>query len=356
MKFLTEYIRAGRVADDQPVLRHEAPTDHEIFDAYSRAVIGAAERVSPSVVKIEVKHERPAAPAGTDGTAPGTPPGTRPPRETGGSGSGFIFTPDGFVLTNSHVVHGASSIRVTLSDGRRTGARLVGDDPDSDLAVVRIDAPDLAALPFGNSNDLRVGQLVVAVGNPYGFECTVTAGVISALGRSLRSQSGRLIDDVLQTDAALNPGNSGGPLVNARGEVVGVNTAIIRPAQGLCFAIAVNTAEFVAARLMKDGVIRRAVIGVAGQNVTLPRYLVRSLSLPSPSGVRVMSLEEGGAARKAGLQDGDVIVEFAGQPISGIDDLHRILTAGLVGVASPMLALRGLEKVTLAVTPDESKR
>lgn len=352
MKFLTEYIRAGRVADDEPALRPETPSDHEILDAYSRAVIGAAERVSPSVVKIEVKHAPAPGAAGTDGAASGA----RPPRETGGSGSGFIFTPDGFVLTNSHVVHGASSIRVTLSDGRRTGARLVGDDPDSDLAVVRIDAPDLAALPFGNSNELRVGQLVVAVGNPYGFECTVTAGVISALGRSLRSQSGRLIDDVLQTDAALNPGNSGGPLVNARGEVVGVNTAIIRPAQGLCFAIAVNTAEFVAARLMKDGVIRRAVIGVAGQNVTLPRYLVRSLSLPSPSGVRVMSLEEGGAARKAGLQDGDVIVEFAGQPIAGIDDLHRILTAGMVGVASPVLALRGLEKVTLAITPDESKR
>jgi S1-C subfamily serine protease len=341
MSFDIQTILGSPYADGPAQVHPGVPPDEEILDAYSRAVIGAADRVSPAVVRIDVKHKRSRGPES-------------PERDHGGSGSGFMFTPDGFVLTNSHVVHGASAMEVTLSDGRTSAATVVGDDPDSDLAVIRINLPELPILEFGDSTNLKVGQLAIAVGNPYGFQCTVTAGVISALGRSLRSQSGRLIDNVLQTDAALNPGNSGGPLVNARGQVIGVNTAIIRPAQGICFAIAVNTARFVAARLMRDGVIRRAVIGVAGQNVTLPRYLVRLLSLPAGSGVRVMSLEEGSAARKGGVQDGDVIVEFGGLPISGIDDLHRILTEGQVGVASTVMVLRGLGKVVLTVVPDEA--
>jgi S1-C subfamily serine protease len=359
-------LEIDRIALDQP-------SDGDLLDAYSHAVVGAADRVGAAVVRIDITRgaDRKPGQAGKarpengtpdkdGGTSPGAPEeerGRRPrSREQGGSGSGFIFTPDGFILTNSHVVHGASRIHVTLSDGRSAAGRMVGDDPDTDLAVIRIDLPALPTLELGDSSALKVGQLAIAVGNPYGFQCTVTAGVISALGRSLRSQSGRLIDNVLQTDAALNPGNSGGPLVNSRGEVIGVNTAIIRPAQGICFAIAVNTARFVAARLIKDGVIRRAVLGVAGQNVTLPRYLVRSLNLPSPSGVRVMSLEPDSAAQEAGIQDGDVILDFAGQPIRGIDDLHRLLTESCVGMASQVTLLRGLEKLSLSVVPGEARR
>jgi S1-C subfamily serine protease len=272
-----------------------------------------------------------------------------------GSGSGFVFTPDGFILTNSHVVHGATKLGVTLSDGTSFEARLIGEDPDTDLAVIRIDGGDhLIPAALGDSKSIRVGQLVVAIGNPYGFQCTVTAGVISALGRSLRSQSGRLIDDVIQTDAALNPGNSGGPLVTSRGEVIGVNTAVILPAQGLCFATAINTAKFVAGLLLRNGKIRRGHIGVAGQNVVLHRRQVLLNNLPVSSGILVVSLEANGPASRAGLKEGDVIVAYGKHPVSSIDDLHRLLTEEQLGIKTALTVLRGGEKLIVDVVPEES--
>jgi len=334
----------GEDRRDGSILDLGADADLALLDAYSRAVIGAAESVSPSVVNLEVRHgprDQPDPPRG----AP-TPPG--------GSGSGFVFTPDGFILTNSHVVHGAARLAVTLPDGRHYDGTLVGDDPDTDLAVVRIAASQLVPARLGDSHRIRVGQLVIAIGNPYGFQCTVTAGVVSALGRSLRSQSGRLIENVIQTDAALNPGNSGGPLVTARGEVIGVNTAMIRPAQGLCFATAINTAKFVAAKLIRDGRVRRSVIGVAGQDVPLPRRLARAHQLAAESAVLVATVGEGSPAERAGLRQGDLIVGYAGQAIGGIDDLHRLLTEEQVGVRSRMTILRRGERLDLDVVPEES--
>jgi S1-C subfamily serine protease len=312
-------------------------SDGNLLDAYSQAVISAAERISPSVVNIEVRQQ----PRGQRG-------------EMHGSGSGFVFTPDGFILTNSHVVHHASALAVTLPDGRRLQAHLIGDDPDTDLAVIRIHAPNLVAAPLGDSQAVRVGQVVIAIGNPYSFQCTVTAGVVSALGRSLRSRSGRLIDNVIQTDAALNPGNSGGPLVTSRGEVIGVNTAVILPAQGLCFAVAINTATFVAGRLIKDGKVRRSYIGLAGQDVPLPRRLVRFHNLPVESGILVTSIEPNSPAQRADLHEGDIIVGYNGQPIPGIDALHQLLTDAQVGVRSTLTIIRRTETLRLDIVPDES--
>lgn len=317
--------------------------DADLLDAYSAAVIQVAEKISPSVVNIEINHK----------PADGGRSQSRGPNQLRGSGSGFIFTPDGFILTNSHVVHHADQIDVALSDGRRYPARLVGDDPDTDLAVIRIDAPSLAAAQLGDSNRIRVGQLVVAVGNPYGFQCTVTAGVVSAMGRSLRSNSGRLIDNVIQTDAALNPGSSGGPLVNSRGEVIGVNTAIILPAQGICFAIAVNTVKFVAVRLIRDGRVRRSFLGVGGQNVTIPRPLARHLNLATASGVLVLSVEKDSPAQRAGLSEGDVIIGIDGEAIKGVDDLHTHLTDQKIGAQSALTIIRRSAKMTLPVFPAE---
>ncbi len=323
----------------------QPPSEGEILDAYSSAVTGAAERVSPSVVNINVRQSIRGGPRSQ-------------PREgqAAGSGSGFIFTPDGFVLTNSHVVHAASKIDVVLVDGRSFAATLIGDDPDTDLAVLRIPAPGLPPVSLGDSQTLRVGQLVVAIGNPYGFQCTVTAGVVSALGRSLRATSGRLIDSVIQTDAALNPGNSGGPLVTSRGDVVGVNTAVILPAQGICFAIASNTAKFVAGKLIRDGKIRRGIIGIAGQNVPLPRRVTRFHDLPVESGIQVISVENDSPAMRAGVEEGDIIVAFDDHRTASIDDLHRLLTEMQVGVSSPITVLRRFEKKGLFVIPEESRR
>jgi len=320
-------------------------SDDALLDAYSRAVISAAERVSPSVVNLDIRTN----PRGRQGTR------SRQPEELRGTGSGFIFTPDGFILTNSHVVHHADKIVVTLPDGRRFEGDLVGEDPDTDLAVVRINGADFLATPLGDSQKIRVGQLVIAIGNPYGFQCTVTSGVVSALGRSLRSISGRLIDNVIQTDAALNPGNSGGPLVTSQGDVIGVNTAMILAAQGICFAIGINTAKFVAGRLIKEGKIRRSYIGLGGQNVPLLRRIVRFYRLPAESGVLVVSLEENSPAKRAGLSEGDIIVGFDSQPVAGIDDLHRMLTEEKVGVKTALTILRQTEKLNLNITPEESK-
>jgi S1-C subfamily serine protease len=343
---------AGGPEGYSPTGESSSELDDHLLDAYSQAVTSAADRVSPSVVNIEVEHDGEARrAAGRRSSGGGRPSRERP----GGSGSGFIFTPDGFILTNSHVVHSARRIEAALSDGRRSEAVLVGDDPETDLAVIRISAPNLLPVALGDSQRIRAGQLAIAIGNPYGFQCTVTAGVVSALGRTLRSRTGRLIDDIIQTDAALNPGNSGGPLVSSRGEVIGVNTAMIMSAQGICFAIAINTAKFVAGRLIKDGRIRRSYIGVAGQNVPLLRRVVRFYELPVESGILVVSIDDRSPAERAGLREGDVIVSYAGHGVAGIDELHRLLTDERVGERAPLVVIRRTEKLALEIVPQESR-
>jgi S1-C subfamily serine protease len=312
-------------------------SDDELLDSYSKTVSSVVEKVKPAVVNIRVRHS---------GRG-------KQEQNAGGSGSGFVIAPDGFILTNSHVVHGADKIEVALADGRTVPGTLIGDDPDSDLAVMRINAPNLTHLPFGDSQSVRVGQIAIAIGSPYGFQQTVTAGVVSALGRSMRANSGRLMDNIIQTDTALNPGNSGGPLVNSRGEVIGVNTAVILPAQGICFAIASNTAEWVAAWLMKDGRIRRSWVGVAGQNVPIHTRVVRFHHLSVTEGALVVGVEPGSPAVKAGLREGDIIVAFKKQPVASIDQFQRCLVAGEIGVTSTLTVLRHTEKLELLVTPEE---
>ena len=325
--------------ESPPPIGARLPDDSALLDEYSRTIVSAADRVGPAVVNIDIKLRLDSR---------------RGPREVGGSGSGFVIAPDGFILTNSHVVHAANQIAVSLPDGREHPAQLVGDDPDTDLAVIRIDAPHLAHVRLADSESLRVGQVVIAIGNPLGFQASVTAGVISALGRSMHAQSGRLIDNIIQTDAALNPGNSGGPLVNSAGEVIGVNTAMIRPAQGICFAIASNTAKFVAGWLIKEGKIRRSYIGVAGQNVPVHRRVVRFYNLPLETGVLVVSVEKDSPAEKTGLREGDVIVAFNAKPIGSIHELHKMLMGEQIGVQSEITIVRHTEKLALAITPVES--
>lgn len=314
--------------------------DAALLDAYSQAVIGAVERVGPAVVHLEVHTPR-----------------TRV-RQRGvsvGTGSGFFFTPDGFLLTNSHVVRGAEAIRATSSDGTTHSAHLVGDDPDTDLAVLRVDQSAPAFATLGDSAALRPGQLVIAIGNPLGFQATVTAGVVSALGRTMRSDSGRLIEDVVQTDAALNPGNSGGPLVSSSGDVVGVNTAIISGAQGICFAIPSRTAEFVASRLIRDGRVRRAYIGIAGQTIRLTRRQADRYHLSAPGAVLVTSVEELSPAARSGVAPRDLIVSVGGVPVTTVDDLHRRLTESAIGTEIEMVVFRAGVRRQFAIVPTERR-
>lgn len=302
--------------------------DRELLDAYSQAVVASVETAGPAVVRIEAGR---------------------------GGGSGVVFTPDGFVLTNHHVVERGGTIRVTLPDGRESGGALIGRDADTDLAVLRIDGSPLPWARFGDSRQVRVGQVAVAIGNPYGFQHSVTAGVVSAVGRSLRAQSRRLIEDVIQTDAALNPGNSGGPLVTTAGEVIGINTAILAPAQGLCFAIASNTARWVASRLMRDGRIRRSYIGIVGNQIPIPRALARANHLAVGSAVRIASVAAGSPAETAGFKEADIVLAFNGHPVGGIDDLHRLLTEDHIGVPCAAIVLRAGERRRLTVVPSERR-
>ncbi len=320
----------------------QGSTDLDLLDAYSQAVVKVVERISPAVVKIDVTHHVPRRFAGRKPVRP---------ENHGGSGSGLIFTPDGFILTNSHVVRSAASIRVILADGRELDAGLIGDDPFTDLAVLRINAQGLSPATLGDSDSIRIGQLVIALGNPYGFQATVTTGVVSALGRSLRVGGGRLIDNVIQTDAALNPGNSGGPLANTLGEVIGVNTAMIPWAQGICFSIPVNTAKTIASRLIMDGKIVRGYLGIAGQVIDISRAALRAHNLTGSRGVMVAGLESKGPGALGGLREGDVIVRFDDARIESIDDLHRLLGSDTIGREITLTVLRLEKMTTLKVIP-----
>jgi S1-C subfamily serine protease len=308
-----------------------APADENLLDAYSHAVTGAVAAAHPAVVHIEVRGNN----------APG------------GSGSGFFISPDGYILTNSHVVHGGKELTVFLADGRKLSADLIGDDPDTDLAVLRISADELAYLKLADSDAIRPGQIAIAIGSPMGFQQTVTAGIVSGLGRSLRGASGRLIDNVIQTDAALNPGNSGGPLVNTHGEVIGVNTAIIRPAQGICFAIASNTARWVVGLLIKDSRIRRSFIGVAGQTVPLIRKVARYHHIAQETGVLVAGLEPDSPAGRAGLLEGDILIALDDAHTPAVDALHKQLTGDRIGERAIVTFLRGVELRRHAIIPLE---
>jgi S1-C subfamily serine protease len=330
MRMHSSFLTDLQSTSNSAVLATPAAEDATLLDAYSQAVTSAVAKVGPSVVHIGVAHHG----------------------RGQSSGSGFAFTPDGFVLTNSHVVHGATEILVTFPDAQNCRATLIGDDPDTDLAVLRVDvAGQLPFAPLGTKQPVTVGQLAIAIGNPLGFQHTVTAGVVSALGRSMRSRTGRLIDNVIQTDAALNPGNSGGPLVSSRGEVIGVNTATIMGAQGICFAIGADTARYVAVRLIRDGKIQRSYIGVAGQDAPLHPRIVRHYALSAAFGAMVISVEPNSPAASAGLRERDMIVAFGGHCVAGVDDLHRLLTEAPPGERQELTILRGTELVKLTIRP-----
>ena len=329
--FYSQTLAPGHNNEEPRATQLDGSGDDSLLDSYSRTISSVVTQVAPAVVNIRVETGR----------------------RGEGNGSGFFIAPDGFILTNSHVVHGARKIEVTLADARTFPAKLIGEDPDTDLAVLRIGANQLPSLEFADSKKLRVGQIAVAIGSPYGFQQSVTAGVVSALGRSMRAQSGRLMDDILQTDAALNPGNSGGPLVNSRGQVIGVNTAVILPAQGLCFAIAANTAQLVAGWLIKDGKIRRSYLGLAGQTAPLHPRVTRFHRLDQESGVLIAGIEQGGPVDLSGLREGDVIISFKANPVSSIDDLHRFLVGSEIGQRSVLTVVRGTEILNFLVTPQE---
>ncbi len=334
-----------KLVSDSGALRETPPAappadDAPLFDAYSQAVVGAVERIGPAVLHLEVISISPRR-------------GGRRGAPNGGSGSGLIFTPDGYALTNSHVVQGASSVRARLPDGTVHAAEVVGTDPDTDLAVLRLGAAGLPIAELGDSTALRPGQLVIAIGNPLGFQATVTTGVVSALGRSMRSQSGRLIEGVIQTDAALNPGSSGGPLVDSRGRVVGINTAVIAGAQGICFAVPVNTAHFVIPRLIRDGRVRRSWIGIAGQSIQLSRRRVQLSHLDGGGAVLVTEVTSGSPAERAGLRQRDIIVRIADATVVGVDDLQRVLTDEMIGRTIEVVVLRDGVQKSLTLLPEE---
>jgi S1-C subfamily serine protease len=332
-RFWQHFITNGfsEVPDPTPPVRPPAtPGEDEALDAFSRVVVQVAEAIRPAVVNLRSGRGR-----------------------AEGSGSGILFTPDGLLLTNNHVIQGSRQVRVRLSDGTELGGRVIGADPWTDLAVVQADSSGLPYAGFGDSARLRVGQLVLAIGSPFGFESTVTAGVISALSRTLRSITGHLVDNVIQTDAALNPGNSGGPLVDSRGQVIGINTAIIRPAQGICFAIPINMAKHILPQLLQHGRVIRGYLGLHVRTVPVPQVLVDRFGLPGPQGVEVVALESGGPADQAGLQEEDVIVALGDQPTTTVDDLHKLLTQLPVGIPATLTLLRGQRRLERMVVPSD---
>jgi S1-C subfamily serine protease len=326
--YYVQLVGDGPGPSQEPDSPRPDPREREALDAYSNVVVQVAEQLRPAVVNLRAAQGR-----------------------SRGSGSGILFTPDGFLLTNHHVVQGTTTVRVRLGDGEELAGRVVGNDPWTDLAVVQAAGSALPHGRLGESSKLRVGQLVVAIGSPFGFESTVTAGVVSALGRTLRSITGALVDNVIQTDAALNPGNSGGPLVNSRGEVIGINTAIIAPAQGICFAIPIDMAKHVLPQLMKFGRVTRGYLGIHGRPVPLPRHVARQYGLEQSTGVEIVSVEENGPADQAGLQEDDLIVSFGEQPVTSIDDLHKLLLQLPVGVPTALTLLRGDRRLERMVLP-----
>jgi S1-C subfamily serine protease len=329
-RFWRHFITNGGEWEAESQPPDPIPTESEALDAFSRVVVHVAELLRPAVVNLRGERGR-----------------------DGGSGSGILFTPDGFLLTNNHVVHGARQVRIRLNDGREVGGRVVGADPWTDLAIVQAEGSGLAYAAFGDSEKLRVGQLVVAIGSPFGFESTVTAGVVSAVGRTLRSITGHLVDNVIQTDAALNPGNSGGPLVDSRGQVIGINTAVIRPAQGICFAIPINMAKHILPQLLKHGRVVRGYLGVHGRSVPIPKVIARRYDLPQAAGVEIIAVEKGGPADQAGIEEEDIVISLAEKPTATIDDLHKLLMQSPVGVPAPIVFLRGDRRLERWVVPDD---
>jgi S1-C subfamily serine protease len=340
-----EFMVTQNVAFDGPEWQNPLPQDilqrdHQLLDAYSRTVVNVAQTVSEAVVQIKSLRKEERRRRGG-------------PEQPYGTGSGFIISSDGFLVTNSHVVHGAEQLEVSLPDGRNLPAKLIGEDPATDVAVLQIDANSLQTVQFADSSKLQVGQLAVAIGNPYGFQYSLTAGVVSALGRTLRSEGGRLIDDVIQTDAALNPGNSGGPLVDSRGCVIGVNTAVILPAQGLCFAVASNLVQYVVGKLIMHGKVRRAYIGIAGQVMPLNPRQVSSWGLNKGSGVLVQNVEADGPAYNSELKAGDLIVGFNGKDVATIDDLHKLLDENFISRLTLLTVIRNGQRLNISVIPGE---